>query len=128
MLSGGSSSLEGGAGASSITSFGDIQAPGGFGGGGGAGDFGGGGGGGFSGGGGGSDNEGGGGGGSFLPATLVDRAILSGVNSGNGYVVIDFVGSAVPEPSTWAMMLAGFARLFYAGCRKAKSGKPAPPA
>jgi PEP-CTERM motif len=30
------------------------------------------------------------------------------------------VGGAVPEPSTWAMMLLGFAGLGYAGYRKAR--------
>jgi PEP-CTERM motif len=31
------------------------------------------------------------------------------------------VGSAVPEPSTWAMLLLGFAGLGYAGYRKTRS-------
>ena len=31
------------------------------------------------------------------------------------------IKSAVPEPSTWAMMLLGFAGLGYAGFRKARS-------
>jgi len=35
------------------------------------------------------------------------------------------IGSAVPEPSTWAMLLLGFAGLGYAGYRKAKSGPAA---
>jgi hypothetical protein len=30
------------------------------------------------------------------------------------------VKGAIPEPSTWAMMLLGFARLGYAGYRKKK--------
>jgi hypothetical protein len=30
------------------------------------------------------------------------------------------VGSAVPEPSTWAMMMLGFSGLGYAGFRRAK--------
>jgi hypothetical protein len=34
---------------------------------------------------------------------------------------ISFTGSTVPEPSTWAMMLLGFAGLAFAGCRS--SGK-----
>ena len=33
------------------------------------------------------------------------------------------IKSAVPEPSTWAMMLLGFAGLGYAGFRKARSAK-----
>ena len=32
-----------------------------------------------------------------------------------------FFSSAVPEPSTWAMMLLGFAGLGFAGYRKAKA-------
>jgi len=33
------------------------------------------------------------------------------------------VGTAVPEPSTWAMMSLGFAGLGFAGYRKAKTGR-----
>jgi PEP-CTERM motif len=33
-----------------------------------------------------------------------------------------FVGTPVPEPSTWAMMLAGFAGLGFLGYRKARKG------
>jgi len=33
-----------------------------------------------------------------------------------------FVGTPVPEPSTWAMMLAGFAGLGLLGYRKARRG------
>ena len=36
---------------------------------------------------------------------------MVGANSGNGYVTIDSVTAAVPEASTWAMMLAGFSGL-----------------
>jgi hypothetical protein len=34
-------------------------------------------------------------------------------------------GAVVPEPSTWAMMLLGFAGLGYAGWRHARQGRPA---
>jgi hypothetical protein len=34
-------------------------------------------------------------------------------------------GEAVPEPSTWAMMLLGFAGLAFAGYRQAKRSSPA---
>jgi PEP-CTERM motif len=34
----------------------------------------------------------------------------------------DITGSAVPEPSTWAMMLLGFAGLGFAGYRRARAG------
>jgi hypothetical protein len=36
-----------------------------------------------------------------------------------------FFGSGVPEPSTWAMMLLGFAGLGFAGYRRAKGGRTA---
>jgi PEP-CTERM motif len=32
------------------------------------------------------------------------------------------IGGAVPEPSTWAMMLVGFAGLGFAGCRSTRRG------
>jgi hypothetical protein len=35
------------------------------------------------------------------------------------------VGASVPEPSTWAMMLLGFAGLGYAGYRRARAGRAA---
>ena len=95
-------------------SYGDGVLPGGFGGGGGGGNEGGGGGGGYSGGGGGF-KSGGGGGGSYLAASFADRVLTSGVRTGNGYVTIDLVSPAVPEPATWAMMLAGFAGLGFVG-------------
>jgi hypothetical protein len=67
---------------------------------------------GFSGGGGGS-LDGGGGGGSYLASLLTDQVLKAGVNSGNGSITITSLTTttAVPEPSTWAMMLAGFAGL-----------------
>jgi hypothetical protein len=101
---------------------GSYKAPGGFGGGGGGGPFGGGGGGGYSGGGGGSSGSGGGGGGggSFIAPAFTNTFGLDGANAGNGFVTIDPVTPAVPEASTWAMMLAGFAGLGYAGWRKAR--------
>ena len=44
--------------------------------------------------------------------TALDAFGITGGNSGaNGYVSIDFIGSSVPEASTWAMMLAGFSAL-----------------
>jgi hypothetical protein len=35
---------------------------------------------------------------------------------------VGFVGSPIPEPSTWAMMLAGFAGLGFVGYRKLRQG------
>ena len=46
-----------------------------------------------------------------------------------GFGDVDFIAeSSVPEPSTWAMMLLGFAGLGFVGYRKAKSGRGALPA
>ena len=43
------------------------------------------------------------------------------VADGSGGFGFDFaVGGAVPEPSTWAMMLLGFAGLGYAGYRRGR--------
>jgi hypothetical protein len=70
---------------------------------------GGGGGGGFSGGGGGA--EGGGGGGGSLNDAFANIVAIKGVRLGGGELDIDLVPPAVPEPSTWAMLLLGFAGL-----------------
>ena len=45
---------------------------------------------------------------------------MGGARTGDGEVVItEITGSpAVPEPSTWAMMAAGFAALGLAGFRR----------
>ena len=90
---------------------------GGFGGGGGVGAFasGGGGGGGYSGGGGGGNLNGGdgGGGGSYLSSLASNPILIAGVESGDGLVTI-----TVPELSTWAMLLLGFAGLGFAGYRR----------
>jgi hypothetical protein len=82
-------------------------------GGGGSGFNGGGGGGGFSGGGGG-DGEGSagdGGGGSYLASLFTNPILTAGVHSGDGSISINLLPPAVPEPTTWAMTLAGFAGL-----------------
>jgi hypothetical protein len=94
---------------------------GGFGGGGGGGNGGGGGGGsGFSGGGGGFAG-GGGGGGSYLARLFTDPALTAGANRGDGSISI----TAVPEPSTWAMMLAGFAGLGWLAHTRRRKTSPA---
>ena len=38
------------------------------------------------------------------------------------------VGAAIPEPSTWAMMLLGFAGIGFVGYRKAKTRRTEPSA
>ena len=89
-----------------------IAPSGGYGGGGGAGYEGGGGGGGAPGGGLPPHYGDGEGGYSYVIKTALDPFGITGGNPGaNGYVSIEFVGSSVPESSTWAMMLAGFSAL-----------------
>jgi PEP-CTERM motif len=83
---------------------------------------GGGGGSGFSGGGGGADTFGGGGGGSYLKSLFTDQVLTAGMKSGDGSISITSLTPAVPEPSTWAMMLAGFAGLgWFAHTRRRKT-------
>jgi PEP-CTERM motif len=65
----------------------------------------------------GGSGSGGGGGGSFLDGS-VTFLMFAGENIGDGLVVIN---PAVPEPSTWAMLLLGFAGIgFMAYRRKSK--------
>jgi PEP-CTERM motif len=45
------------------------------------------------------------------------KFVKAGVNSGNGSINIELL-KAVPEPSTWAMMLAGFGWLAHTRRRK----------
>jgi PEP-CTERM motif-containing protein len=47
------------------------------------------------------------------------------VGAGTFNAAFSLSGSAVPEPSTWAMMLVGFAGLGYAGWRHARQARPA---
>jgi hypothetical protein len=97
--------------------------PGGFGGGAGGG-LGGGGGSGFSGGGG--LLGGGGGGGSYLSKLFTDPVLTTGGASrgGNGSISVDLL-KAVPEPSTWAMMLMGFAGLGWLAHMRRRKTSPA---
>jgi hypothetical protein len=52
-----------------------------------------------------------------------------GVVVANASTALDDVSSGVaastPEPSTWAMMILGFAGLAFAGCRKSRKAAPA---
>jgi len=86
----------------------------------------GGGGGGFSGGGGGDGGivdgvDAGGGGGGSLNTAFANLIGFDGVQGGNGALDIDFVGPAVPEPSTWTMLLLGFAGLGALAYRRNRS-------
>jgi PEP-CTERM motif len=60
---------------------------------------------------GGAGGQFGGGGGSYLASLFKNPVLTAGVNSGDGSISITSLAPAVPEPSTWAMMLAGFAGL-----------------
>jgi hypothetical protein len=46
-------------------------------------------------------------------------------NQGPFNAAFSVSGAVIPEPSTWAMMLLGFAGLGYAGWRSARRGRPA---
>jgi PEP-CTERM motif len=117
---GGGGAAAGGAGGAGRNG-GSVGGVGGGGGGGGGFVLAGGGGGGFSGGGGGG--AGGGGGGGSLNDAFANLIGFDGVRSGNGELEIDFVAPAVPEPSTWAMLLLGFAGLGALAYRRNRSGR-----
>jgi PEP-CTERM motif len=82
--------------------------------------------GGYGGGGGGGSNGGGGGSGSYLaPLQFTDQVLKAGVNSGDGSISISLLTPAVPEPSTWAMMLMGFAGLGWLAHARRRKTSPA---
>ena len=93
------------------------------------------GGGGYGGGGGSGFNGGGGGGGLsgeqtaaaplFMAKLLTSQVLTAGVHSGDGSITIDLLPAAVPEPSTWAMTLAGFAGLGWLASRRRRKLGPA---
>jgi hypothetical protein len=59
----------------------------------------------------------------------VDLTYLLDVNNfGTGFGFDYVLGGAVPEPSTWGMMLVGFVGLGFAGYRRAKAARSANPA
>jgi hypothetical protein len=114
--------------------YSSLGGDGGFGGGGGGGFFGGGGGSGFSGGGGGGGftadvpvfEGGGGGGGSYLAILFKDQVLTAGgASRGDGSISITALTPAVPEPSTWAMMLMGFAGLGWLAHTRRRKTSPA---
>ena len=60
------------------------------------------------------------GGGGSIAFDVQESELFGGVKSGNGFINI----AIVPEPSTWAMMLAGFAGLgWLARQRRRKLGQ-----
>jgi hypothetical protein len=66
----------------------------------------------------------GGGGGSYLASLFANPILTAGVNSGDGSIDIELL-KAVPEPSTWAMTLAGFAGLGWLASRRRRKLGPA---
>ena len=56
-------------------------------------------------------------------AAAITSVTIGTTNDANGFAITD---GAVPEPSTWAIILIGFAGLGYAGLRRrAKRNSPA---
>jgi PEP-CTERM motif len=60
--------------------------------------------------------------GSAMTASNLSSSVDYLTTGGDGVL---FFGVAVPEPSTWAMMLLGFAGLAFAGYHQAKRASPA---
>jgi hypothetical protein len=50
---------------------------------------------------------------------VVEKPLLTGIDAHG----LDFIPFAVPEPSTWAMMLLGFAGLGFMGYRASAKGR-----
>jgi hypothetical protein len=63
----------------------------------------------------------GGGGGSFIIGRATDTFAFAGANSGDSYASI----MMIPEPSTWAMILAGFSAMGVMLARRARAAKAA---
>ena len=57
-----------------------------------------------------------------LPGFTESQAL--GINDAGQVVGLSFGPAPIPEPSTWAMMLVGFAGLGYAGYRRARQLPP----
>ena len=64
-----------------------------------------------------------------IPTNLGDEIFLYSTNAAAAEFYVDNAfASGVPESSTWAMMLAGFAALGFAGWRRSQEGRAAAPA
>ena len=57
---------------------------------------------------------------SYVPEDSTVSTIGDGTNDVGSSFTFVHVSGAIPEPSTWAMMLLGFAGLGYVGYRKAR--------
>jgi hypothetical protein len=69
---------------------------------------------------------GGGGGGSYLASLFKDQVLTTGgASRGDGLISITSLAPVVPEPSTWAMMLMGFAGLGWLAHTRRRETSPA---
>jgi PEP-CTERM motif len=59
-----------------------------------------------------------------VSSALTDRFFDEGVKQGDGEIAIAPFPVPVPEPSTWAMMLAGFTGLSAMALRRKRKVKP----
>jgi hypothetical protein len=62
--------------------------------------------------------------GTFAVGTIDDLGQHIALNLGKNTLSFDASLFAVPEPSTWAMLLLGFAGLGFAGYRRTRRAKP----
>jgi uncharacterized membrane protein len=58
-----------------------------------------------------------------LPGTTV--SVAEGINDAGQVVGYSFIAPPIPEPSTWAMLLLGFAGLGFLGSRSARAPRDA---
>jgi hypothetical protein len=56
------------------------------------------------------------------PYSLQEVFVIHALGAGDANLTIDLTSAAIPEPSTWAMMLLGFSGLGFLGYRKARQG------
>jgi hypothetical protein len=64
----------------------------------------------------------------ILAQAFTDPVMVAGEHIGDGSVTIDLIppsSPSVPEPSTWAMALAGFGGLGWLARLRARKSKPA---
>ena len=56
--------------------------------------------------------------------SLQEVFVIHATGAGDTNLSIDLTSSVIPEPSTWAMMLLGFAGLAFLGYRQTRRAKP----
>jgi len=56
-----------------------------------------------------------------MSSAFINEVLVGGINSGDGSISI----TSIPEPSTWAMMLAGFAGLGWPALLRKRKLSPA---